>query len=73
MTCISDVGKGGIHDPGSAANTVPPLNPIDRKLYNPEPQAFVNLMDRIIQNDAQPKGVNPALIMPSFGASQDLT
>ncbi|VAX16430.1 hypothetical protein MNBD_IGNAVI01-1715 [hydrothermal vent metagenome] len=71
-SCHGIDGKGGISNPGSLSGEVPPLNPIDRRLYNKNPQTFANNIDRIIQHGSTPPGA-PALKMFDYGDSHTLT
>ncbi|MGE5237829.1 MAG: cytochrome b N-terminal domain-containing protein [Chloroflexota bacterium] len=72
-SCHGSEGKGGVANPGSEDGTVPPLNPIDRALFNDRPRLFAENIDRIIQHGATPVGQNPALRMPAFGQTTSLT
>jgi len=55
-----------------APHGVPALNPIDRGVYNEDPQLFVNHIDQFIQKGApNPEPGGPA--MPDFGQSHALT
>ncbi|MFB3926243.1 MAG: cytochrome b N-terminal domain-containing protein [Syntrophales bacterium] len=73
IQCHGNKGTDEVPNPGSAAGKVPPLNPIDRRLYDPDPQSFADHIDLILQHGATPKGTHPALVMPPFGAERDLT
>lgn len=72
-SCHGAAGTGQRPNPGSDASLVPPLNPINRQLFNTKPQTFADNIDRFIQHGVTPAGPNPALHMPSFGASRTLT
>jgi sulfur oxidation c-type cytochrome SoxX len=72
-SCHGSDGKGGVKNPGSEDGTVPPLNPIDRELYDSNPKIFAEKIDKIIQHGSMPKGSNPALHMPAWGDSRSLT
>ena len=50
--------------PGSDDGTVPPLNPIDRELVDPDPDTFVSKIDPFPQHGSTPAGPKPALAMP---------
>jgi len=71
-SCHGINGRGGVSNPGSLSGEVPPLNPIDRGLYNKNPQIFANNIDRIIQHGSIPPGT-PALKMFDYGDSHTLT
>jgi ubiquinol-cytochrome c reductase cytochrome b subunit len=71
--CHGPEGKDKVPNPGSDDGTVPPLNPIDRHLFNENAQTFVDNIDRIIQHGSIPGGPNPALHMPPFGDDYTLT
>jgi ubiquinol-cytochrome c reductase cytochrome b subunit len=73
QVCHGEEGKDKVPNPGSTDGTVPPLNPIDRKLYNSNPQVFVDHIDIFIQHGAVPAGPDPLHHMPDFGASHTLT
>ncbi len=73
LSCHGADGKGGLKNPGSDDGTVPPLNPIDRKLYNADPRAFAANIDKIIQHGSMPSGPHPALHMPAWGDTRSLT
>ena len=72
-SCHGADGKGGIPNPGSDDGTVPPLNPIDRALYNADPKVFAATIDKIIQHGSMPSGPHPALHMPAWGDTRSLT
>jgi mono/diheme cytochrome c family protein len=71
--CHGPEGTDKIPNPGSDDGTVPPLNPIDRHLFNENAQAFIGHIDRIIQHGSIPKGPHPALHMLPFGDDHTLT
>lgn len=73
LSCHGVAGKGGIPNPGSKDGTVPPLDPIDRKLYNADPAVFAAAIDKIIQHGSMPSGKHPALHMPAWGDTRSLT
>lgn len=73
LSCHGVAGKGGIPNPGSDDGTVPPLNPIDRKLYNADPAVFAATIDKIMQHGSKPSGPHPALHMPAWGDTRSLT
>jgi ubiquinol-cytochrome c reductase cytochrome b subunit len=71
--CHGTDGKGGVLNPGSISGTIPPLNPIGRKLFSNNPITFAENIDRYIQHGATPKGPNPQKSMPAFGDNLKLT
>jgi sulfur oxidation c-type cytochrome SoxX len=73
VSCHGPGGKGGVPNPGSDDGTVPPLKPIDRALYNPDPKIFAETIDKIIQHGSMPSGPHPALHMPAWGDTRSLT
>ncbi len=73
LSCHGVEGKGAIPNPGSDDGTVPPLNPIDRKLYNADPAVFAATIDKIMQHGSMPSGPHPALHMPAWGDTRSLT
>jgi ubiquinol-cytochrome c reductase cytochrome b subunit len=72
-SCHGPEGKGGIPNPGSDDGTVPPLNPIDRAMYNTDPKIFAATIDKMIQHGATPSGPHPILHMPAWGDTRSLT
>jgi len=72
-SCHGDAGKGGVSNPGSTDGTVPPLNPIDPALANPDPQIFAENIDRFIQHGSVPQGPDPTRVMQAFGDHHTLT
>jgi ubiquinol-cytochrome c reductase cytochrome b subunit len=71
--CHGSLGKSIVPNPGSREGKVPDLNPIDRELYNPDPEVFAENIDRYIQHGSVPDGPNPAIRMPAFGDTSGLT
>jgi ubiquinol-cytochrome c reductase cytochrome b subunit len=71
--CHGPRGTDKIPNPGSDDGTVPPLNPIDPGLKNPDPQVFADNVDRFIQHGSIPSGPDPERHMPDFGDSHTLT
>jgi ubiquinol-cytochrome c reductase cytochrome b subunit len=71
--CHGPRGTDRVPNPGSDDGTVPPLNPIDRLLFNDNAQTFANQIDRLIQHGSIPKGPNPRLEMLPFGDENTLT
>jgi mono/diheme cytochrome c family protein len=72
-TCHGDEGKGGVPNPGSSDGTVPPLNPIDPLLKDPDPKIFAANIDLFIQNGSVPEGPGPFRNMPGWGIRNALT
>jgi ubiquinol-cytochrome c reductase cytochrome b subunit len=72
-SCHGREGAGEIANPGSADVTIPPLNPIDRDLFSPDPKAFTEKIDSYIQHGSRPEGPNPQVSMLPFGDSNALT
>ncbi|MGA7827018.1 MAG: cytochrome b N-terminal domain-containing protein [Geobacteraceae bacterium] len=71
--CHGPRGADKVPNPGSADGFVPLLQPIDRALYNKNPQLFASAIDLIIQHGSRPEGPRPALIMPAFGDTRAMT
>ncbi len=73
QSCIMCHGPHGIpKTPGfNAPKGVPSLNPIDRNIFNADPQAFVERIDRFIQHGIPNTEGGPN--MPDFGDSHALT
>jgi len=71
--CHGQKATGGVPNPGSKDGTVPPLNPIDRELFNADPRIFAGNIDKIIQHGSMPDGPHPAIHMLPFGDSHSLT
>jgi mono/diheme cytochrome c family protein len=65
--CHGDQGKGGVPNPGSTDGTVPPLNPIDPGLVNPDYNTFARNIDLFLEHGSVPEGTNPAYSMPAWG------
>jgi mono/diheme cytochrome c family protein len=72
-SCHGPQGTDKVPNPGSDDGTVPPLNPIDPHLADPDPAVFAANIDRIIQHGSIPNGPDPALFMPDWGDSGTLT
>lgn len=62
-----------VSNPGSTHGKVPPLNPINRDLFSPDPKTFVGQIDLFLQHGSRPEGPNPRLSMPPFGDTHSLT
>ena len=74
--CHGAAGRGGIPNPGAAANVIPALAPVDRALFSPDPDAFARNIDKYIQHGALPPGKGmkrPVFYMPDFGDSRSMT
>ncbi len=71
--CHGQQGKGGLPNPGSAAGTVPALNPVPSGLANPDPKQFATNLDLFIEHGSTPAGSGPALKMPAWGDQGTLT
>ncbi len=72
-SCHGARGTGTIPNSGSDDGSVPTLNPIDRKLFNQNPQEYADTIDKFIQHGSIPSGPNPRLQMPAFGDNNALT
>jgi ubiquinol-cytochrome c reductase cytochrome b subunit len=72
-SCHGPQGTDKIPNPGSDDGIVPPLNPVDRSLFSPDPQVFAENIDRFIQHGSIPNGKNPRFHMPAFGDTNTLT
>jgi mono/diheme cytochrome c family protein len=71
--CHGEEGKGDVLNPGSDDGTVPALNPIDDTLKSSDYKTNFANIDLFIQNGSTPPGINPALLMPAWGAENGLT
>ncbi len=72
-SCHGPEGVQGIPNPGSDDGSVPPLNPIDSTIVNPDPKVFAKNVDLFIQHGSIPEGPAPQILMPSFGDSNMLS
>jgi len=72
-SCHGPQGTGGVANPGSKDETIPPLNPIDRDEFSPEPKVFAEKIDLYIQHGSRPEGPNPQVSMLPFGDTNALT
>ena len=72
-SCHGPQGTGNVPNPGSQDGTIPPLNPIDRDEFGPDPKAFTEKIDRYIQHGSRPEGPNPQVSMLAFGDTNALT
>ena len=73
VACHGLQGIGQIANPGATSAMVPALRPIERGLYNLNPQLFAQNIDQKIQHGSVPTGLHPALRMPAFGDAYTLT
>lgn len=71
--CHGTDAQGNVLNPGSDDGTVPPLNPIDPSLVSLDAKTNAANIDLFIQNGSTPSGINPARLMPAFGAQNGLT
>ncbi len=71
--CHGAEGKGGNPNPGSTDGTIPPLNPIDPLLKNPDPKVFAYNIDLFIEHGSTPDGPGPTFSMPAWGDKKLLT
>jgi mono/diheme cytochrome c family protein len=72
-SCHGDAGKGGVSNIGSGDGTVPPLNPIDPLLLDPDPKVSAKNIDLFIQHGSVPEGPAPFRTMPGWGDQNALT
>jgi mono/diheme cytochrome c family protein len=68
--CHGADGKGGNPNPGSTDTTIPPLNPIDPLLTDPDPKVFAQNIDLFIEHGSTPDGPGPTFSMPAWGDKQ---
>lgn len=73
ISCHGADGKGGVSNPGSDDGTVPPLNPIDDTIANSSQLTFTYNVDLFVEHGSTPEGDNPAMSMPAWGDSGNLT
>ncbi len=74
--CHGEAGIGGIPNPGSDDGTVPPLNPADLGFAGDTPgdaATFARNIDLFVQHGSKPSGDNPAISMPGWGDTKQLT
>jgi len=71
--CHGPQGTDKVPNPGSEDRFVPPLNPIDRELFNKDPRIFAENIDRYIQHGSIPAGPSPQFQMLAFGDDNQLT
>ncbi|HTP00522.1 MAG TPA: c-type cytochrome [Anaerolineales bacterium] len=71
--CHNTEGKGGNPNPGSDDGTIPPLNPIDPTLIDPDLKVFATNLDLFVEHGSTPSGPGPTFSMPAWGDKQLLT
>ncbi len=71
--CHGPEGKDEVANPGTGDLTVPPLNPIDETLIDPDAHTYAYNLDLFLQNGSTPEGSNPSSMMPPWGAKNGLT
>lgn len=71
--CHGEEGKGGFPNPGTTDGTVPPLNPIDPTLVNPDYRTFATNLDLFLEHGSVPEGTEPVRSMPAWGDRGALT
>ncbi len=71
--CHGPQGTDDVPNPGSGDGTVPPLNPIDPLLKNPDYKTFATNIDLFIQHGSVPEGPSPFRTMPGWGDKGVLT
>ena len=60
-------------NPGSSDGTIPPLNPIDSTLVDPNYLIYATNIDLFIQHGSTPEGPNPSKSMPAWGDQNTIT
>ena len=73
QVCHNTEGKGGNPNPGSVDGSIPPLNPIDPTIKDPDPKVFANNIDLFVEHGSTPEGPGPTFSMPAWGDKQLLT
>ena len=71
--CHGADGKGGNPNAGSTDGTIPPLNPIDQLLKDPDATVFRTNVDLFIEHGSTPEGPAPTFSMPAWGDKGLLT
>ena len=69
--CHGEAGRSELADSRSGA--VPPLVPISRALFSPDPGIFAVHLDRLLQHGAGAAAGHPGVEMPAFGDTDALT
>ena len=72
-SCHDPRGASHVPNPGSTDGTIPSLNPIDRDLFNQDPELFAEKIDVYIQHGSRPEGPRPQFSMLPFGDTNALT
>ena len=67
VACHGAEGAAGIPNSGSSDGTIPPLNPIDPTLKDPNYKTFATNLDLFIQHGSSPEGTNSTFQMPAWG------
>jgi mono/diheme cytochrome c family protein len=65
--CHNVEGRGGNPNPGSDDGTIPPLNPIDPLLKDPDRKIFATNLDLFLEHGSTPSGANPTFSMLAWG------
>jgi mono/diheme cytochrome c family protein len=73
QVCHGLQGGDGISNPGSNDGTMPALKPIDSSLVDTDYRTYAYNLDLFIENGSVPAGLNPAFLMPDWGAKRALT
>lgn len=74
IQCSPCHGEAGRSDRADARRgNVPPLVPISRVIFSPEPEVFAAQLDRWLQHGAAPAAEHPGIEMPAFGDTDVLT
>ncbi len=71
--CHGEQGVGDVANPGSTDGTIPPLNPIDETMVDPDLKVFAYNIDLFIEHGSTPEGPNPKEKMPAWGDEKKLT
>jgi mono/diheme cytochrome c family protein len=71
--CHAAEGKGGNPNPGSTDGTIPPLNPIDPTLEDPDYKTFATNLDLFVEHGSTPEGPSPTFSMIAWGDKKLLT
>jgi mono/diheme cytochrome c family protein len=60
--CHGEDGKGGVENPNSVDGTVPPLNPVEPDLWDPDYQTFAYNADLFIEHGSIPDHNDPSVL-----------
>lgn len=71
--CHGNQGAGGVKNPGSDDGTVPPLNPIDDTMKDPDLKVYATNLDLFIEHGSTPSGTKPQIVMAALGDTKILT